>query len=446
MRPSGHGSVTRATSWSSHKGNPMRHRYLLWWGLLLAGLGILPALVYAQNEFRLKEGARGDVCLTCHVQFEETMQKPFVHTPLKTGECTGCHSPHTSRHGKLLYEEGGKICSRCHDTMIPPGAVSNHRIVAEGQCVQCHDPHGSNVEKNLVKGGSELCFQCHKEVEQVVKEGQFKHPPVQAGCLDCHMPHASENQVRLLVNGVPALCLGCHDSGTPGFSKAHSDYPVEKAKCTSCHNPHGSNKGALLFDNTHMPVEQKMCSQCHEPASSATPFAVTNSNFEVCKICHWELVNAALEKRQVHWPVVDRNGCVNCHTPHASSEQSLLKSRPSELCGTCHRDTIARQERSETPHEPVAEGNCVACHAVHASDNPFLFAKPSVVEVCGTCHDWQTHSTHPIGEKVNDPRNSNLTVQCLSCHRAHGTENKQFLHFESITTTCTQCHTKFMRR
>jgi hypothetical protein len=44
----------------------------------------------AEGKFNLAKGARGEVCLTCHETFKKKLEKRFVHTPLKQGNCTGC--------------------------------------------------------------------------------------------------------------------------------------------------------------------------------------------------------------------------------------------------------------------------------------------------------------------------------------------------------------------
>jgi predicted CXXCH cytochrome family protein len=36
-------------------------------------------------------------------------------------------------------------------------------------------------------------------------------------------------------------------------------------------------------------------------------------------------------------------------------------------------------------------------------------------------------------------------VDCLSCHRSHGTDHKHMIHFASTTDLCIQCHKKFKR-
>jgi predicted CXXCH cytochrome family protein len=97
--------------------------------------------------------------------------------------------------------------------------------------------------------------------------------------------------------------------------------------------------------------------------------------------------------------------------------------------------------------EPVKQGNCVACHAPHAANDVLLFTQSSIdVDLCGECHEWQTHSTHPIGDKVIDPRDKNLTVGCLSCHRACGTgNNPSMLPYNTTYELCIQCHVERRR-
>ena len=66
-------------------------------------------------------------------------------------------------------------------------------------------------------------------------------------------------------------------------------------------------------------------------------------------------------------------------------------------------------------------------------------------DLCGTCHDWQKHATHPIGPSIKDPRNKNLSLECASCHRAHGTGAKHLIPFAKVTDLCTSCHEQYRR-
>ncbi len=411
---------------------------------VLAVLGTA-TIAAAQDKFKLAPGARGAMCLQCHVDFKEKMEKKYIHTPLQEGNCTGCHSAHTSNHGQLMAADAKRICQTCHMDIVPEGAMSTHQVVLEGNCTLCHDPHSADNRNNLIAAGSELCFGCHSELGEQIAANEFPHAPVKQDCLTCHNPHASSDTPKLLTASAPALCVDCHDTTKGTFKSIHMDYPVADSNCSSCHNPHGSNQKAILYNVVHEPVSKRMCKQCHEAPDSAEPFALVKDSYELCQGCHYDMVNETFNKERIHWPVVDGTGCINCHSPHASSVTGLLESEPLELCGSCHADTIARQERSQTPHPPIAEGQCSACHSVHSSNNPFILKKPSTFNLCGECHEWQTHSTHPIGEDVVDPRNPNLELDCLSCHRTHGTEYKHFIYYETINDLCVQCHTKYRR-
>jgi DmsE family decaheme c-type cytochrome len=424
---------------------------------------LIASVVYGQDKLKLKPGAEGKLCLNCHSDFEEKVKSKFVHTPVKTGECSGCHNPHTAAHGKLLDASPNSVCFKCHGNVIPQKAGSTHKVAVEGNCVKCHDPHGSNNKANLIKAGNDLCLSCHKAVGDAVAKVKFKHTPVENGCLNCHDPHASEKSVRLLKRAVPDLCVECHKPDRPSFSKQHVNYPVAKANCTSCHNPHGSNTAGILFDAVHAPVAGKRCSQCHDAATSPAPFKTRRPGFELCRGCHSRMMNDTFAKNRIHWPILDGTGCLNCHQAHASAQKKLLKGDEAALCGTCHTDTMEWQTRLATKekqeraaakgkavkggftHQPIQEGSCTTCHLPHASDSVFLMAQPAVIEGCGTCHDWLKHSSHPVGEKYADPRNRNLKVDCLSCHRSHGTGYRYMIPFPTVTDLCVQCHKQFRR-
>lgn len=403
------------------------------------------SLTHAEGKFNLKPGATGKNCLNCHDGFEEILKNPFVHTPVKSWDCTGCHNPHAASHGKLLDADPKDICVRCHSKVFPDKPVSTHKVAADGNCVNCHDPHGAKYKFNLLKDGGTLCSECHKALAERVAAVKFKHVPVEKGCANCHDPHASANAGKLLKDNVPALCLKCHDTEKINFQKQHMNFPMANTRCTACHNPHGSNHKGLLYDKVHEPFASKKCNQCHEGPSSPTPLKVKAGGFELCRGCHNDMINEALTKNRLHWPLLDRNGCLNCHNPHASDQEGLLAGPMQEVCGRCHVDTVAKLKAAKSKHPPVEEGTCMACHSAHSSNQILLLNKPSVIDVCGDCHDWQKHSTHPIGDEAKDPRNPNLTVTCQSCHRAHGTDAGKMLHSPTQTEMCTNCHKEYRR-
>jgi len=425
--------------------------YIALFSLCLMGFFILatpPA--YSADTFKLKPGARGATCLKCHENFKEILKKGYVHPLLKKGECTGCHVPHTSSHKSLLVADTTKLCYNCHQKVLPEDRRSAHEAVVEGNCTTCHASHGSNNKFILLKSGSELCFDCHKNMSDYLKNVRFKHPSIEKGkgCLNCHNPHASAESDHLLQKKVPALCKECHKTDKLTFKTTHMEYPVVDADCNSCHSPHGSNNRGIVFNVAHADVTKKRCNQCHKEPTSPNALKTKKETTQLCRECHQDMVDQTFNKNRVHWPLVDKVGCLNCHDPHATKEEKLLKGSIVDVCGKCHGDTVELQKwsinnpKNEKLCEPVKKGECTSCHSPHASDNILLFPQQSTgVELCGRCHEWQTHSTHPIGEKIIDPRDKNLTVECISCHKACGTgNNPAMLPFSNTYELCIQCH------
>jgi len=396
-------------------------------------------------QFKLKPGANGKLCLKCHVAFNEKMSKPVVHTPLRQGVCTGCHTSHSSTNAKLVEGKSGEVCQSCHSKIVLPDAVSVHKVVANGECLKCHDPHSSLYKMNLVMSGKQLCASCHKEFGEQLNTLKFKHKPVLENCLNCHDPHSSAKQKFLLKSDSNTLCAGCHKIDTPLFSKKHMGYPVAKARCTGCHDPHGSNVAGMIYDMVHKPIMSKMCNQCHDEPNSANPLKLKREGNELCQGCHSTMMNMIGDSNRVHWPVLGKKGCLGCHSPHAAKHKGILRVKMTTLCGECHGDSIRRQEKSVSKHEPVMKGECTSCHDPHASNFLFLAKAKYDYELCLKCHDWGKHSAHPIGEKSRDPRNKNLSIGCASCHRSHGTEFKKMFYYPSTTEVCVQCHDQYKR-
>ena len=426
------------------------HTIFLLLGIISSFIIVAPG--HTANKFKLKPGAKGRVCVKCHEDFQKILKSRFVHPLLKKGECTGCHVPHTSTHKNLLTIDRTKLCYGCHQKVLPEKAQSAHQVVVEANCQKCHNSHGSNNKFILTKAGNGLCFDCHEEMGNNLKKVEFKHKSLEKGkgCLNCHDPHASAKSNFLLKAEAPSLCKRCHETNKLTFVRKHMNYPVANTNCNSCHDPHGSNKRGIIFDVAHTAVTERTCEECHQKATS---LKTKKPASELCKDCHRDMVQRTFNKNRLHWPVVDKVGCLNCHDPHASREQKLVKGSLSNVCGKCHSDTVERQESSRNNPdnkrlcEPVKQGNCTSCHSPHSSNNLLLFDQASIdADLCGRCHQWQTHSTHPIGEKVIDQRNKNLTVGCLSCHLGCGTGNKpNMLPFNSTYELCIQCHVERRR-
>jgi predicted CXXCH cytochrome family protein len=199
----------------------------------------------------------------------------------------------------------------------------------------------------------------------------------------------------------------------------------------------------MLYDTTHSPMARQNCDACHNSPQDPTEMHAAGS--ALCASCHAKQVAALTRGRRVHAAVTAGAGCLNCHTPHASAGPSLVRGGLGGACGNCHADTIARQALSAGRHQPVADGKCSACHEPHAGNTALLFKRADTMKLCGACHDWKKHTTHPLGPMFKDPRNRNLTLDCLSCHRAHGTPYDNMLPYPKANMLCVECHADYQR-
>ena len=146
--------------------------------------------------------------------------------------------------------------------------------------------------------------------------------------------------------------------------------------CKDCHSD------LVEYAVMHYPADDA-CHNCHEATGEEHPgerrgFKLMDESPALCYYCHEE-------KAQVdhpHRPVVD-GSCLDCHDAHGSAEALLLKSPEQELCLSCHNKTYSADSTeivnirrlvkgNMLPHSAIEGGGCVSCHQAHGSDNRML--------------------------------------------------------------------------
>lgn len=395
------------------------------WSRLLS-LTLLPvvALLLLPAAADARPAAVQD-CFACHDQaaFEQRVQ----HQPAARGECSSCHNPHVARFPGLLQQPVHQLCYQCHrDTADEHrrGGVL-HGPVRDGDCLSCHDPHSARHDNLLKQQGAANCFACHTELPRTF---EYTHTPYRNGdCAACHQSHQSEHPY-LLVREQNELCLNCHQ---PQEIRAkHVNYPAPATNCVSCHSPHGSQRQALIRNVLHRSYATN-CADCHQGGQSVTSHR--------CLECHQD-VGREMASSHNHLVRYGDNSCIACHSPHAGDRPGLLKGRERYLCGSCHQGTIKRAEQAAHAHplsRPDANA-CGSCHNLHGSNHPAMLKSP-VNTVCIDCHSEHEQFTHPIGERVFDPRTGQM-MTCASCHSSMGTAFQNHLRYSGTRDLCVQCH------
>ena len=370
-------------------------------------------------------GMPSGACYKCHPRGKFQAGSP--HAPVAKGRCVRCHQPHVSRYKNLLVEDTPELCFSCHKEVkqAVKTATIVHPPFRKGACLRCHDPHTSRGKGLLKKSLKEVCFTCHKALK---KAFSHTHAPFARGkCLACHEHHVSRNRRYLKRKGA-ALCLPCHKP-TPALAKSHPG-SFKTMDCLSCHNPHGSARKAILRDVSHPPYAKGACAACHKERGRGAA---------LCFSCHKGVQKSFHHFHNHLLGGYSRNPCLLCHSPHLADTKAMLRDTPRRLCQQCHPETSKQREESLYVHPKWKD--CVACHAPHGSDHPAML-KGDGNAACVRCHETQGKFTHPVGEKVRDPRNGQ-PITCVTCHNTMGTNFKYNLRLSGESALCVECHKNY---
>ncbi|HLA50709.1 MAG TPA: cytochrome c3 family protein, partial [Thermodesulfobacteriota bacterium] len=94
---------------------------------------------------------------------------------------------------------------------------------------------------------------------------------------------------------------------------------------------------------------------------------------------------------------------------------------------------------AKSNHKHPKLGICTDCHTSHGSNSQFFLTKGNDTCAMENCHSTQGKFTHPVGEKIIDPR-SKTPMDCSTCHNPMGSPEKAILRFEKDRELCVQCH------
>ena len=202
----------------------------------------------------LTQKSSKELCVTCHSDKVEQIEKAKVQHPGAMGDCTDCHSPHASKSPGLPKADGVKACLGCHSDQAEQGkkAHTHQPAFAQG-CATCHEPHGGN-NLHLLRASTPnaLCLECHGP--------NAKPEPVK----DSHLLTIFNGKVRLpddYFRKVVRLPLK-YGLGHPVDRHPVSDFGDKQINCLSCHQPHASAQPDLLVKD--QANNSLFCASCHQ--------------------------------------------------------------------------------------------------------------------------------------------------------------------------------------
>ena len=259
-------------------------------------------------------------CLQCHDPHQSAAPKllaRFLHPPFADKSCEMCHAP--AKDGKVVLTQAKvkDLCVTCHSEQaekIEKAKVQHPG--AAGDCTDCHNPHGGKSPGFLQPDPVSACLTCHSDQAEQFKKAHLHQPAFNQGCGTCHDAHGGENAHLLRAASPNKLCLECHgpDFNPKKLEKEHlvtifdgkvklpedyfrkvpilpikygRDHPVDRhpvsdimdpsdltkvlkpMNCLTCHQPHSSSKpGLLVKDQAN---NMAFCMTCHKDFAGGSP-------------------------------------------------------------------------------------------------------------------------------------------------------------------------------
>lgn len=209
----------------------------------------------------LSDGARRDLCLTCHSNIQERMdQAKFKHAALASqAGCVSCHSPHAATYQHQLRRGPVDLCLTCHTDQAKARVTKAnlHAPVFSTSCLICHEEHGGDRPRRLRAETNTLCLECHGQ--QAIKIVQAAGPVELFGG-KVKVPAKPFDDIRWLQLG-PDGKRGHPYANHPVSAEAEKERPA--ISCLTCHLPHaaGGNRALLV---TEEDAEKTLCVRCHK--------------------------------------------------------------------------------------------------------------------------------------------------------------------------------------
>ncbi len=184
-----------------------------------------------------------DLCLSCHEEIKDNTTAVYKH-PAALGDraCLTCHTAHGGNLARLMNDLPVRICMNCHDKEIVTKsgevvaavaevndqAMFKHSPIRDGQCGGCHSTHGGDKPLLLQRAYPpelyqrfsadkyDLCFGCHDE--QLAE-----HEPAQGltsfrnGDHNLHFVHVSKSDRG-------RSCRACHSTHAGKYDQLIRDW------------------------------------------------------------------------------------------------------------------------------------------------------------------------------------------------------------------------------
>ncbi len=184
-----------------------------------------------------------DLCLSCHETIKDSTTAAYKH-PAALGDraCLTCHTAHGGNLARLMSDLPVRICMNCHDKEIQmkgggvvaavaevnEPAMFKHSPIRDGQCGGCHSTHGGDRPLLLRRAFPtefyqrfsadkyDLCFGCHDE-QLAEHEQAWNLTNFRNGDRNLHFVHVSKGEQG-------RSCRACHSTHASKYDQLIRDW------------------------------------------------------------------------------------------------------------------------------------------------------------------------------------------------------------------------------
>jgi predicted CXXCH cytochrome family protein len=249
-------------------------------------------------------------CTSCHDPHQSASPKlmaRFLHPPFADKSCDTCHA--AAKDGKVVLTQANvkDLCVTCHSDkaeLIEKAKVQHPG--AAGDCTDCHSPHASPYPGLPKSNPVSICLECHSDQAEQGKKAHLHQPAFEQGCATCHEPHGGENQHLERAATANALCLECHGpDAEPKRLESEHLVTIFDGKVRLPESYFAQVELLPLNYNLGHPTDQHpvadainpktkalipmSCLTCHQPHSGKEPGMLVKdqkNNMDFCKSCH----------------------------------------------------------------------------------------------------------------------------------------------------------------
>jgi len=219
--------------------------------LLLVLAWGLPA-VAAEHPVPLPKDVQDKNCLECH---DDKTKGKAVHSAMQMG-CSTCHSVKTDGNSTTveLVSSKNELCFTCHEKSKEEVL---HKPYEQGQCTTCHSPHSSDFAKQTRAETNALCLACHADRNVTgQKVTLFEGQDISAEDF-ANIPKVLPNDKAI---------AGHPWAGHPVGGMPDPTNPAQKMSCLSCHEQHASGQASLVraIKADKNDKNADICNTCHQ--------------------------------------------------------------------------------------------------------------------------------------------------------------------------------------